>query len=87
MGFGIGWYPLRRKAFEAEKIKNTPIKGDPNLERLGVYLGLLMGLGLSLRNALKGWFNIYMGDEEYWSRTLWHSIDSINRPVSNRELV
>jgi hypothetical protein len=68
---GIGWYLLRRKTFETEKTKNTPIDGDPNLERLGVYLGLLMGLGLSLRNGLKGWFNIYMGDEEYWSRTLW----------------
>ena len=71
MAVGIVWYLLRRKTFEAEKIKNTPVDGDPNLERLGVYLGLLMGLGLSLRNGLKGWFNIYMGDEEYWSRTLW----------------
>ena len=49
----------------------APGRGDPNLERLGVYLGLLAGLGLSLRNGLKGWFNIYKGDERYWSGVLW----------------
>jgi len=71
MVFGVGWYLLRRKTFDAEKIKGTPKDGDPNLERLGVYLGLLTGLGLSVRNGLKGWFNIYKGDEEYWSGVLW----------------
>jgi hypothetical protein len=45
--------------------------GDPNLERWGLCLGLLTGLGLSVRNGLKGWFNIYLGNEEYWSRRLW----------------
>ena len=44
---------------------------DPDSERWGLYLGLLTGLGLSLRNGLKGWFNIYRGDEDYWSRMLW----------------
>jgi hypothetical protein len=32
----------------------------------------LFGLGFSIRSGLKGWFNIYRGDEEYWSRVLWH---------------
>jgi hypothetical protein len=41
------------------------------LERLGLYLGLLTGLGLSLRNGLKGWCNIYLGNERYWDRRLW----------------
>ena len=46
--------------------------GKPkNLERLGAYLGLLLGLGLSIRNGLKGWFNIYVGNEDYWSGVLW----------------
>ena len=44
---------------------------DPNLERLGAYVGLLLGLGMSIRNGLKGWFNIYVGNERYWDRVLW----------------
>ncbi len=31
-----------------------------------VYAGLLVGLGLSIRNGLKGWANIYLGNEKYW---------------------
>ena len=46
-------------------------KPRPNLERLGVYLGLLLGLGLSIRSGLKGWANIYLGNENYWSDLLW----------------
>jgi len=42
-----------------------------NLERFGAYFGLLLGLGLSLRNGLKGWANIYLGNEDYWSGVLW----------------
>lgn len=38
---------------------------------MGAYLGLLLGLGLSIRNGLKGWANIYLGNEEYWSQILW----------------
>jgi len=44
---------------------------DPDLQRWGLYLGILAGLGLSLRNGLKGWFNIYRGNEQYWSGVLW----------------
>ncbi len=44
---------------------------DPNLERWGLHVGLLMGLGLSIRNGLKGWCNLYLGNEQYWSRQLW----------------
>ena len=47
------------------------------LERLGLYLGLLTGLGLSLRNGLKGWFNIYRGNEDYWSRRLWEYLGPV----------
>ena len=34
-------------------------------------LGLILGLGLSIRNGLKGWANIYLGNEEHWSHVLW----------------
>src|SRR4029077_7744545 len=48
-----------------------------NLERFALYVGLLMGLGLSVRNGLKGWFNIYLGDEQYWSRVLWQYLGPV----------
>jgi hypothetical protein len=73
MALGLAWYGVRRKTFAAEKAAGTPADGDPNLERLGLYLGLITGLGLSVRNGLKGWFNIYMQmkPEKYWSDLLW----------------
>lgn len=67
---GIGWYFLRRKTFDQERAKNTPASGDPNLERLGVYLGILTGLALSLYNGLNGWFKIYR--ESPHNEWLWH---------------
>lgn len=71
MAAGLAWYLFGYKAFEAEKTQTTPIDGDRNIERLGLFLGLLAGLGLSIRNGLKGWFNIYKGNEAYWDRLLW----------------
>jgi len=44
---------------------------NPNLERFAAYVGLLLGLGLSIRNGLKGCANIYLGNEDYWSALLW----------------
>ncbi len=32
---------------------------------------MLLGLGLSVKNGLKGWFNIYVGREEHWDDVLW----------------
>ncbi len=67
----LAWFLLCRKRFDAEKAAGTPRDGDPNLERLGLYLGLLAGLGLSIRNGAKGWFNLYRGNEGYWNVQLW----------------
>jgi len=39
----------------------------PNLERWGAYAGLILGLGLSIKNGLKGWANIYLGNESHWN--------------------
>ena len=67
-------YVLRHRQWGRGDGENTAIAlpgGDPTLERLGVMLGVLLGLGLSIRNGLKGWFNIYRGNEEYWGRRLW----------------
>jgi hypothetical protein len=77
MGLGIGWFLVRRATFEQEKLIGTPTDGDPNLERWGLYLGLLTGLGLSIRNGLKGWCNIYLGNENYWSRVLWQYLGPV----------
>jgi hypothetical protein len=66
--FGIVFLLVRRP--KNPSIRGRP-EGDPNLERFGLAVGVLFGLGLSLRNGLKGWFNIYRGDEAYWSMTLW----------------
>jgi len=46
---------------------DTQVNPRPNAERFGVGLGLALGLGFSIKNGLKGWANIYIGNEEYWS--------------------
>ncbi|MBI2825156.1 MAG: hypothetical protein HYX69_10760 [Planctomycetia bacterium] len=71
MLFGVAYYLLRRNAYASEPAPSNEAYGDPNLQRLGLYLGLWVGLGFSLRNGLKGWFNIYRGKEEYYSDILW----------------
>jgi hypothetical protein len=72
MAVGVLWYAVNYSNFEKEKESNTPNSGDPNLERFGLSLGLLVGLGISLTQGIKGWFNIYKGDENYWDRAQWH---------------
>ena len=44
------------------------------LERIGLYLGLIWGLGLSIKNGLRGWANIYIGNEDHWEQVLWRII-------------
>jgi hypothetical protein len=70
MLLGIGWYFVRHRKFENEKLATTPRDGDPNVERLGLYLGLLAGLGLSIQYGLKGVLNTYGYDEKVWDRRL-----------------
>src|SRR5262249_11411731 len=68
---GAAYVLLNRRSSTEGEVSATPDGGDDTLERLGLYLGLLTGLGLSIRNGLKGWFNIYVGNEDYWGRRLW----------------
>ena len=75
LAYGIAYYltnrPLGNRAFQpSENTANL----RPNLERFGVYLGLILGLGLALKNGLKGWANIYLGNEKYWNHLLWQII-------------
>ena len=73
IAYGIAYYLVNRRMSaesSAHQAALPPNRG-PNLERFGGYLGLLLGLGLSIKNGLKGWANIYLGNEEYWNRILW----------------
>jgi LPXTG-motif cell wall-anchored protein len=72
MLLGIGWYFVRRRKFESEKTATTPLDGDPNLERLGLYLGLFAGLGLSIQYGVKGCLLIYGYYEDIWDPCLQH---------------
>jgi len=73
MAIGLAWYWLKRPACDAEKDFTTPVEGDSNIERFGLYAGIFMGLGLSITNGAKGWFNIYRTDipEDEWFRIIW----------------
>lgn len=72
-GVGLAWHWMNKAAFDAERRVVSSRQGDPNLERMGLYLGLLFGLLHSARSGLKGYFNIYRKDfsENEWSRWLW----------------
>jgi hypothetical protein len=69
--FGVFYYLRSRRQPEQSDDASLAFREDPNLERFGAYAGLLLGLGLSIRNGLKGWFNIYVGDERHWNAVLW----------------
>jgi hypothetical protein len=49
---------------------------DPALERWGLCLGLVYGLGLSLRKALKGGANLYVGNEDTWDSYFWNWVSA-----------
>ncbi|MGA2257023.1 MAG: hypothetical protein ABSG53_20415 [Thermoguttaceae bacterium] len=73
VAYGIAYCLVNRRS-SADEAPHYETQWDyhcPNLERFGVYLGLLFGLGLSVKNGLKGWANIYLGKEEYWDLILW----------------
>jgi len=77
--YGLAYYLVNRKTTSTNDAISDTLSADshPNLERFGAYLGLLLGLGLSIKNGLKGWANIYLGNEEHWNQTLWKGIGPI----------
>ena len=68
---GVVWFIRNRPQFEVTPARSKISMDHANLQRFGLALGLLTGLGLSIRNGAKGWFNIYVGNEDYWSGVLW----------------
>ncbi|MGO8926825.1 MAG: hypothetical protein ACLQU3_08045 [Limisphaerales bacterium] len=73
IAYGVAYYVANNRMSEPE-LTAQGTGSDPNLERLGAYLGLLLGLGLSIKNGLKGWCNIYLGNEQYWNGVLWRIV-------------
>jgi hypothetical protein len=71
IAYGVAYYLVNRPQPGGAPI---PATNHPNLERFAAYAGLLLGLGLSLKNGLKGWANIYLGHEEYYNSILWRII-------------
>jgi hypothetical protein len=77
--YGLAYYLVNRRVLIEENSSEdtTWACRHPNLERFGLYLGLLLGLGLSIKNGLKGWANLYLGNEEHWNQVLWMSLGPI----------
>ncbi len=68
---GIIWFLDHQSCEQASAEHFGPSGTDLNLQQFALALGLITGLGLSIRNGAKGWFNIYMGNEDFWSAVLW----------------
>jgi hypothetical protein len=79
IAYGMAYYLVNRATL-GEREPGAPEEPKVvrrNLERFGAYLGLLLGLGLSVKNGLKGWANIHLGNEEYWNHVFWLVIGSL----------
>lgn len=84
LAYGLAYYLVNRRNACGRPEEAPPASGvpdttcspnaHPNLERFGAYLGLLLGLGLSVKNGLKGWANIHLGNEDYWNHVFWRII-------------
>jgi hypothetical protein len=75
IAIGMAWYAVMRPTTAGAPPRLNPDGGDPSIERLGLHLGLLAGLGISIVYGMKGWFRIYKVDkehtEQYWLGVLW----------------
>jgi hypothetical protein len=73
--FGLAYYYLasrEERPTDSTASAMGPAFEDPNLERWGAFLGLVYGLGLTLRKGLKGATNIYFAKEDYWDAVFWN---------------
>lgn len=79
IAYGLAYFLVNRPMSDREAAQKGPyVSRYPNLQRLGASLGLIFGLTMAIKNGLKGWFNIYVGNEHYWDQRLWN----IARPVA-----
>lgn len=79
LSYGVAYYLVNRRVTDSERTTLGPqlTNQRPNLERFGAYFGLLLGLGLSIRNGWKGWGKLYFGDEDYWSKLTWRIVGPV----------
>jgi hypothetical protein len=66
--FGIAYYQLAHRSDGSRVLRSK----SSSRERWGAWLGLVYGLGLSLRKALKGGANLYVGNEDAWDNFFWN---------------
>ena len=76
IAYGLAYFLVNGRMSDDARARppTAPENQHADWERFGAYLGLLLGLGLSIRNGLKGWANIYLGNENYWNSLLWKVI-------------
>jgi len=67
LAYGIAYYLTNQPLSSSNNIR----KYSSQTERMTLFLTVFLALAISLRNGLKGWANIYLGNEEYWSNVLW----------------
>jgi len=74
IAYGVAYFLVNRRVSDADRVKLGDLLRNqrPNLERFAVYLALVVGLGMSIKNGLKGWANIYIGNENYWDNVFWN---------------
>ncbi|HPC17645.1 MAG TPA: hypothetical protein P5318_15405 [Candidatus Hydrogenedentes bacterium] len=72
IAYGVAYFLVNRRVSEAQRMRlgSLLLSECPNLERFGLCLGLVFGLGMSVKCGLKGWANIYIGNEDYWASVL-----------------
>lgn len=69
LAYGIAYFLTNQPLHSS--MSNNVIKVKPATERMTLFLTVFLAIALSLRNGIKGWANIYLGNEEYWSNLLW----------------
>ena len=78
LGYRRARLTIRRRARVGNDLSST---GAPHGRlRLGACLGLIFGMGLSIKNGLKGWANIYLKDfhkEGYYEAIYWNYIGTL----------
>jgi len=67
LAYGIAYFLTNQPL----KTKDSIVIHKPKTERMTLFLTVFLGIALSLRNGIKGWANIYLGNEEFWNTTLW----------------
>lgn len=68
VAFGVAYYRRANADTQNELLFSDD---SPILERWGAYLGLILGMGISIERGFKGWANIFLGNEHIWDNVGW----------------